>query len=587
MKAISNAVRNAVFSIWKFGKSIYLYKTILLLIAVVFSLAAVYFPASIIDSIYPILEKNQLIALVGIWLAVQFVNGTVPYVMNNKISIISTKILVQLKVRYGTVLSRFRLEKLEDSRTLDRIAFIKDGMSQGCELQVLNDIFSLLQSVISIILLIGILSKLSAVFFLFAVAVAVVQSAASSKAEKKRFEYREKNTLLDRRLNYSIWWLIDVSFAKEIRLFGLKNYIRDKFNRDRKQMYRMMGGQSLILAKYHFFPSILLGLTYVFVYGMMACSLYTGRSDAGDFVLFTGGVLSFQSYISALGNSIVDIRTQSRYMETYQSLLDEEPDQKEELFADLSEIEIEFRHVWFQYPNQNEYALQDINVIISKHSRIAIVGPNGSGKTTFIKLLMGFYRPTRGEILLNGVNMEKIAPEQLEKLFAPIFQDFYSTAYSVRDNITFGHEAEERINEAVWCVLEQAGVRDAVERMPGKLDCAISRQIDESGVQLSGGEAQKLAIARAVYKDAPILILDEPTASLSPNAEYELYQKFYEMSQGKTALFISHRLASCRLCDEILVFEMSKIVETGTHSQLMDQNGLYYQLFTAQAQYYV
>lgn len=587
MKTIYLTVRNAGRCIWMYGKSVYLYKAVQLLIAVIFSLARVYFPAAIIDSVYPVFDRMRLIALIGAWLVVQFVNGTVPNGINHKISIISTSILAQLKIRYGTVLSRLRLEKLEDSRTLDDIAFVKKGMSKGCEMEVLNDFFSLLQSAISILLLIGILSRLSAVFFLFAVAVSVVQSVASSRAGKKVYEYQEKNTALERKLNYTIWGLTDASFAKEIRLFGLTDYIRDKFDRDRKRMYRMMTGQSWILAKYHIFPSILLGLTYVFVYGLMVYSLYSGRSTAGDFVLFTGGVLSFTSYISALGNSVADIRAQSRYMETYHSLLDNEAEPKEEISIDFSKIEIEFRHVWFQYPNQNEYALQDINVTISEHSKLAIVGPNGSGKSTFIKLLMGFYRPTRGEILLNGVNLEEIAPGQLEKLFAPVFQDFYITAYSVRDNIAFGHEPEEGGEEAIWRILEQAGVRDVVERMPGKLNCALSRQIDEKGVQLSGGELQKLAIARALYKNAPVLILDEPTAALSPNAEYELYKRYYGLSRDKTALFISHRLASCRLCDKILVFERSRIVETGTHSQLMEQNGLYFQMFTTQAEYYV
>lgn len=587
MKEIYHTVKNAGRCIWKLGKSVYLHKSVLLLIAVVFSLAAVYFPAAIINSIYPVFDKAQLIALIAAWLAIQFIQGTVPYVINNRISILSTKILAQLKVRYGAVLSHIRLEKLEDSKTIDEIAVIKSGLSRGCELEVLNDCFSLLQSAISILLLIGILSQLSAVFFLFAVAVAIVQSAASSRAEKKRFEYREENAALDRRLKYSIWSLTDVCFAKEVRFFGLRDYIKDRFNRDRKRMYRMMAGQSWILAKYHALPSLLLGLTYVFVYGLMAYSLYSGYSAAGDFVLFTGGVLSFSSHINALGGSIVDIRTQSRYMETYHSLLDQGEGRKEGVHIDLSRIEIEFRHVWFRYPNQNEYALQDINVTIPDCSRIAIVGPNGSGKTTFIKLLMGFYRPTRGEILLNGVNLEEIALGQLEELFAPVFQDFYITAYSVRENIAFGHEPEEGGEEAIWRILEQAGVRDAVEQMPGQLDCALSRQIDEDGVQLSGGEMQKLAIARALQKGAPVLILDEPTAALSPIAEYELYRRFYEMSQDRSTLFISHRLASCKLCDEILVFEQSKIVETGNHSMLMDRKGLYFQMFTTQAEYYV
>lgn len=586
MKILFTTVRNAMCRVWQMGRIVYIYKTLLFLLGVGFSFASVYFPAAIVDGVYPVFNTNRLIVMVGAWLVIQFINRVVPYVLNNRISVISANILTQLKVRYGISLSHMRLEKLEDARTLDEIDFMKKGISRGCELEVVNDFFSFLQSVFSICLLLSILSRLSILFFLFAIVVAVVQAFSNSTKEKKMYEHNENTNHLNRELNYTIWWLTGVESGREVRLFGLKDYVNARFHKDRKRLYQSWAGLGRAVAKYTIIPNFLLGLTYGLAYGSMAYLLFLGKITAGEFVLFAGGVLSFSGYISSIANSFVDLKTQSRYLERYHGILEANWSKEEGRGIDLSGMRIEFRHAWFRYPNQNEYALEDVNVVISEHDKIAIVGRNGSGKSTFVKLLMGFYRPTRGEILLNGVNLEEIDKKQLRQIFAPVFQDFYMTAYSVKENITFDSVVNADKEQAVFDALEQAGVLQAVERMPGGLDCAISRKLDDNGVQLSGGETQKLAIARAIYKNAPILILDEPTAALSPNAEYELYERFYEMSQDKTTLFISHRLASCRLCDEILVFEQSRIVESGTHVQLMEKGGLYFDLFTTQAGYY-
>lgn len=215
--------------------------------------------------------------------------------------------------------------------------------------------------------------------------------------------------------------------------------------------------------------------------------------------------------------------------------------------------------------------------------RLALVGPNGSGKTTLIKLLTRLAEPTEGRILLNGIDIQKYDIHEYQQIFAVVFQDYRLFAFSVADNVAVNtHKDPARIQRA----LTLAGVWDKVDRMPKKTETSLTKNIDPAGVDISGGEAQKIAIARAWYKDAPFIILDEPTAALDPVSEYEIYQKFDDLMEKKTAIYVSHRMSSTRFSQRIVVLDHGQIVEDGTHAALMQAHGLYYRLFEAQAQYY-
>ena len=246
---------------------------------------------------------------------------------------------------------------------------------------------------------------------------------------------------------------------------------------------------------------------------------------------------------------------------------------------------IEFSHVSFKYPRSEQYVLKDINLKITSGEHLSVVGLNGAGKTTFIKLLCRLYDVTEGEILIDGVNIKEYSEEEYRKLFAVVFQDFQLFAFSLKDNIALGDTAEDaEINR----VLELAGFYEDAQKLPEGLDTMLYKSFDEKGTELSGGQQQKTAIARALYKDAPIVILDEPTAALDPVAEYDIYRRFDTLVGGKTAIYISHRLSSCKFCDRIAVFAENTIKEYGTHEELVDKkNGIYAELFAAQAQYYV
>ena len=251
--------------------------------------------------------------------------------------------------------------------------------------------------------------------------------------------------------------------------------------------------------------------------------------------------------------------------------------------ADQSLPMFEFENVSFIYPNTEKIVLDNISIKIRKGEKLSIVGLNGAGKTTFIKLLCRLYTPTKGVIKYYGVDISTIKKEEYYKLLAVVFQDFKIFSFSFLDNIVLSQSLDtDRLNRSI----ENAGLKSKFEALPDGLNTNIYKDFDENGIEFSGGEGQKLVIARAYYKDADLVILDEPTAALDALAENEIYQNFNEITLNKTSIFISHRLASTRFCDNIAVFQNGNIVEYGDHETLLKQNGLYSEMFKKQAQYY-
>lgn len=250
-----------------------------------------------------------------------------------------------------------------------------------------------------------------------------------------------------------------------------------------------------------------------------------------------------------------------------------------------NDYEIEFCNVSFKYPGSNNYALRNVNIKFKIGERLAVVGMNGSGKTTFIKLLCRLYDPTEGTILLNGIDIRKYDYDAYMSIFSVVFQDFKLFSFSLGENVAACSDYDEA--KVIDC-LNEVGFKDRMESMTDGVHTALYKDFDENGVEVSGGEAQKIAIARALYKNAPFIILDEPTAALDPIAEYEIYSQFNSIVQNKTVVYISHRLSSCRFCDKIAVFDEGSIVQAGSHDKLVSQeSGKYFELWNAQAQYYV
>ena len=377
--------------------------------------------------------------------------------------------------------------------------------------------------------------------------------------------------------------------ALDVRTYNLQNLI-DYYNIWADNWFLHGFGawfksiHGVFLAVGNCIPIIVIGVVYVFVclkamggaFGIGSVSQYIGAATA-----LVQSVTKLLKQIARLQANIIHLRTTYDFLDTpnsmYQGSL---PTEK----RTDREYDVEFRNVSFKYPGSDLWALRHVNMKFKVGKRLAIVGENGSGKTTFIKLLCRLYDPQEGQILLNGIDIRKYNYRDYMDVFSIVFQDFQLLSQPLCANVA---GASEYDSERVIQALTDSGFGDHLTELPDGLETMLYKDFGENGVEVSGGEAQKIAIARALYKDAPFIILDEPTAALDPIAEAEIYSKFNDISGDKTAIYISHRLSSCKFCDEIAVFHEGHVIQQGTHDGLLaDEDGKYYALWNAQAQYY-
>lgn len=386
------------------------------------------------------------------------------------------------------------------------------------------------------------------------------------------------------------YWLIgvlaDVTAGKTIRVNGMSKLIihnAKKWTDKCRPLYENMG---LAEQKKVMVEGIESGCFSVAVYFLVLVKVLVQAISIGSFTKYTGALLQFNQACSKIVWSENEIRRLVQMMSPFADFLERE-NQMETGSIHIEKrldncYEIEFHDVGFQYPGSEEFVLRHVNAKITLKNKLAVVGKNGAGKSTFIKLLCRLYDPTEGVITLNGVDIRKYKYEEYLKLFGVVFQDFHLFGYPIAQNIAV-HPIYDK--ERVHKCLEQAGADKFMTQMSYGIDTVIENG-EEDGVNLSGGQAQKISIARALYKDAPFVILDEPTAALDPISEAEIYEKFNEMVDDKTSVYISHRMSSCRFCNEILVFDQGVISERGSHEELLARNGLYASLWNAQAKYY-
>jgi ATP-binding cassette subfamily B protein/ATP-binding cassette subfamily C protein len=308
----------------------------------------------------------------------------------------------------------------------------------------------------------------------------------------------------------------------------------------------------------------------------------------GDFTMYVGVVAAFSGAMRGLMQNIIEVSVYRSYYDAIDEYLDVPAKMRDNAHLPIptGKHEIEFRGVSFSYPGQKGYALRNVNIILKPGQKLSIAGENGAGKTTFVKLLCRIYDPTEGAILLDGIDIRDIDFEQYMSLFSTVFQDYKLYALSLKDNVALA-KSDNADDNNVETVLRQAGFGDKLDSLPKGLQTLVYRNYDDEGFEPSGGEGQKIALARALLKDAPIIVLDEPAAALDPRAEYEMYQNFNALVGGKTAVYISHRLSSARFCDTIAVFDNGRIEEYGSHNELVSRKGKYSELWDMQATYYI
>lgn len=406
------------------------------------------------------------------------------------------------------------------------------------------------------------------------------------------YEYSKKKEIskAERRIGYFRKTTQDFSYGKDIRIFNLRKRVMDNYQeeintflklfaqiRNREYLYGLLGIVTLLI-------------TNVLTYGILIHNVLNGM-PVSSFTMYVAMTTSLMALLLEFGNDLAFVWNEGEYVNDFYRLLDaplilEGEKTKADVFtkADDNTLEIVFDHVTFRYPGTEKNIFTDLNFTIYAGERLAIVGVNGAGKSTLVKLMTGLFAPTEGHIYINGVDITELKKSEVYDLYSAVFQDVNVLAFSIRENI--GCASDGVNDERVLTALDKVGLGDKVKEFEKGLDQMMLKVVDENGTDFSGGERQKLSIARGLYKDAPMVIMDEPTAALDALAEAEIYENFSGLVEGKTAVYISHRLASTRFCDKIALFDADGLSEYGTHDELMEKKGKYYDMFVIQGKYY-
>lgn len=405
--------------------------------------------------------------------------------------------------------------------------------------------------------------------------------------KKDRKEVWDKLAPTWRKIDYMGRVTQDFDYAKDIRLFGMKEYLSGKQHQVlMEKQEKMLYSRNLWIYNSEF-AHLMSMISTAAVYGILIFNVIDRNMSIGNFTLYLGLSTTFTSALTQFFNALGEYKDRSLQVDDFRSFMDLKVEEEKNAIPvpPLGKYTFEFKNVSFKYEGAEGYALKNINMTLEYGKRLAIVGLNGAGKTTFVKLLLRLYDATEGEILLNGINIQRFKREEYYRLFAPVFQSVELFAFPLSENVSM-KTPENTCKEKAYESLCRAGLSEKLDSLKDGIDTEALKIIHEDGIDLSGGEKQKLALARALYKNAPVMILDEPTAALDALAEYHLYKSFDDIIGEKTAVYISHRLSSTRFCHIIAMFAKGELIEYGSHDELMAKKGAYAELFEVQAQYY-
>lgn len=472
-----------------------------------------------------------------------------------------------------------------------------------------------------------IMGRINLWLLLILFAVAGIIMAVNVYADRRTQKYDEKYIKVSRGYEYLKREALVPASGKDIRIYKMWNWFQKEFQKMTEELAYWSGRQRNCSINASIFEKLLSACRNLLVYGYLIYQMSQGEMDLAAFLLYVGIVASFGGWMNSLTGALTEVVHNNRYMDRYRDFLefaDKEPwefQDEENIRVQESSIgkfsgdggqsagngagglkdttgelprsvknsgkthEIRLEHVSFRYEGNEEDAIHDLTLTIRPGEKLALVGMNGAGKTTLIKLICGLYRPASGAIYLDGQNVAGLSPKEYRKEFAVVFQEVFAFSFPLADNVSCRSE-EETDPEMLEQSLRDAGLWERVQELPKKERTSLNKDMDAEGVSLSGGELQKLMLARALYKDSPIVILDEPTAALDPIAESQMYDRYYEMTKDKTSIFISHRLSSTKFCNRILYMEKGRITEEGDHRTLMEKQGDYAAMFHTQAQYY-
>lgn len=491
------------------------------------------------------------------------------------------------KISYKSSTTSYSNTLNQDFISLRESAYVQVGGNSAATESIWKTIGDLLKNIGGFVIYMLIISGLNPFLMIVVVCTCIISFAVSGKINRLVYDMREEEEKYYTQKNYIRRTSESIALAKDIRIFGLRDWLCELLD-DVHNLYldfRLRTARRYLIRDVVNVACTALrnGAAYVYLIKMVL----SGDVDVAGFVLYFAAISGFGGWLSGILENLSFLHKQSLDINKVREFL-EYPEQYNfdagDDIPNTGAYEIKLENVSYRYPNAEKDTIHNMNLTVAPGEKLAVVGLNGAGKTTLVKLICGLVDPSEGRVLLNGVDIRRFNRKEYYRLFSAVFQEFSILDVTVAECIT--QSAECRNDEKIADCVEKAGLTDFIAELPKGLETHVGKDVFEDGVLFSGGQTQRLMLARALYKDGGILILDEPTAALDPIVENDIYMKYDEMTEGKTSVFISHRLASTRFCDRILFLKDGEIAEDGTHESLLKLGGEYSKLFEVQSRYY-
>lgn len=576
---------------WKFNPKY----IILLVFRQVASVLSVYIglimPQYILDSVFIYKNADMSWKYVIAFISISIVISIYSHLILNIISVERMKTFRKFQLYLGKKMMSARFEDIESEEFLNlktKAEKFLYGNGNGFA-SVLENAIDLFGKLFSLMTISSIITSLNSKLILILLIIVVLSSAITGLNQKANIKINLEKAVQERRSSYFSNLFQDFRFGKEIRVYNLVSWLSDKYKSQLDKMmvfYKKMANVNILYGLLNLLvANFQLVVSYIYVIN----EAFKGVITVGEFTKYLSSINLFSSTLKDIINGLINLQQYTDYYKAYDQYI-----KIEDIFSDDGKIikdelcsteimDIEFVHVYFKYQSQENYSLQDISIRFSGLEKIAIVGENGAGKSTFIKLLLRIYKPTRGKILLNGIDIQSINYDLYIKNFSTVFQDFKLFSFTVEENIMFGNKNYTSVERA----LEQTGLLNKIMSLPQKENTYIYKDFDKRGFTPSGGEEQKIAMARAVCQEcAKVILLDEPTSALDPMAEIEVYNQFNVLYNSRMCFYISHRLACTQYCSRIIVFNEGKIVEDGSQENLLKLGGEFKRMYEMQKKMY-
>ncbi len=572
--------------IWKINKKLLFVRIPLLLLQTLKTIIPIFFVRAVINEITIGKSLNRVVLYASVMAAASFAIKLTEYFFSVRDSIESEQLNFGIQRFLADSVEKMRYSTMEHPDMQNYIWWAQNNRFND----ILTYTTGLLGALLNIIGIGSVVISLNTSVLFVIVASAIIKYIIDRYQRKLPRKYNDARSRINRVLQFYGNLMQSIRYGKEIRVNNLEDWIYEKYDSEwnanlfpleKKYNHTVLGLQGL-----SGFISIIQDMV---IYLILAIEVMNKIMTIGDFSMYLSAAGIFSDSVLKISSNYSNLLLRSaEFLKEYRqcvNIVKEEAMNDGNKHIDYSDnVQIRFENVSFKYPETDRMILKNINITVKRGETLSIVGANGAGKTTFVKLLCRFYEPTSGVIFINEIPAKDIPLVEYYKLLGVVFQDFKLFSFSVKENIAMDTEVDERrLSDSIV----KSGLEERIKTLPNGTDTYINKEFDPNGIELSGGEGQKVAIARAVYRNAPIIVFDEPTSSLDPIAEYNIYRNFHDLAEKHTAIYISHRLSSTRFTDRIALFDNNTITEYGTHDELMQlENGIYRKMFATQAQYY-